>query len=178
MKELTSTENISSLIRAQVIKQTRLDPEYVRAATLEFGADFDKEVDGLFESFNTSEAFIFFESEDRESESNVSMTMKDGSIIYYKSYEYTLHIYGEPSTDLANELIARFRTEKVRNDLLDNGVYLEKIDDAIETREFINGLIWLRHDVNIDISCKLRIEQLDDYQDFYDINSVSIDKTT
>lgn len=176
MKSLTSTSELNKIIKQQVGLLAEVDPSVVRDSTLYFGAEFNKDDDSILTSFNPDDTFIFFASGDRETTSQTSFTEEDGSIVYYKAYQYNLYIYGENGCDVANKLVARLRSESVRNAFHEQGIHIESVSNPVQLREFVNELVWMREDVNIDLSVKLKIDQLSDYQTFTDLTEFNIVK--
>lgn len=154
-------EKVTKYIRSQVIKQSGVPAALVRDGTDEYGTILDKTINGtVFDSILPTECAIIFELEARNNDSDVSYTDDEGIITYYKSYTFYVKIYGDDSCNVANKTIARMRTEKVRRELWQNGVYLQRVTDADEVHDFINSRIWLRNDFQIDITVRLSIQQV------------------
>lgn len=173
MISLTSIEKLNSLMRDQLIKQSQLSPKRVLNALSIHGEDLDELISGsVYGSIEPSNEVILFELRSRNDGSNVTFTEENGEITCYKSYSLRIIIYGDESTTLVNKIMSRFRTIKVRNDLLSKGVYVEKISDPEKINEYKNDSMWIRNDMDIDISCKMTIPQVDD--DF-DYSTIRID---
>lgn len=163
---IQNVESINKIIRSELIQQTGLSGDYVRSSLSEYGADLDKEVlDDIFESVDKTDAIIFFELKTRANDSDVSMTEENDSITLYKSFRVHLVIYGNSAYTIAAQICGRFRTEYVRRDLQENGVYIEEVSDFESLYEFKAMTMWPRCDIDIDISCRIDITQVtDDYR--------------
>lgn len=174
MTILRDVSELNKIFRKHIIAQSRLDGEQVLNALSIHGEDLDK----LFEeqvyiSIERQNLLVLFELQSRPNEADVSMTNDDESIILYRSFVFRIIIYGNDSSMLANELVARFRTEKVRNAFRDDGVHIERINDPEIVNEYKNRTMWLRNDISIDIACEFNISQIDDSEI---IESAAIDK--
>ena len=78
------------------------------------------------------------------------------------------------SYEITPKLVARFRTERVRNNLYNEGIYIESISNPIQLDEFVNGVIWKRWDFEIDISVRFEVNQISTYSDFDALNKINI----
>lgn len=167
IKAIQDVESINKIIRDELIQQTGLSGEFVRSSLSEYGTDLDKEqnYDNVFESIDKTDAIIFFELKTRSNDSDVSMTEENDSITLYKSFRVHLIIYGNSAYTIAAQICGRFRTEYVRRYLQENGVYIEEVSDFESLYEFKAMTMWPRCDIDIDISCRIDINQVtDDYQ--------------
>ena len=119
---------------------------------------------------------FLFELRTRDSNSTVSYTNIDEDIVYHKAYSLKLTIYGNDCENVANNIVARFRSEIVRNSLLDNGVHIEDISDSILFPEFVNDSMWLRSDLSIDISCTFIVKQISKDDNFETLSELKVIK--
>lgn len=173
MKKIDFNE-IDVVIRAQLILQSTLDGKYVKNLASRYGANFDKNVDdSIFESISPSEAVIFFLTEKRPSANDVSMTNEDDKITQYSSYDIRVSIYGEEAISLSTNIIARFRTSKVRSLLYESGVHLASVEESGSIYEFKNDVAWLRSDFTIHIDCEHEIDQISDDSLVEELNIIS-----
>lgn len=161
IKTFSSVKELNKVLRQQVILQTELPADNVRNGLSTYGETLEKLLaKQTYEAYEQEDSFIVFELKTRQNESDVSYTNDDDTVTYDRSYELICYIYGNSSADVANKLVARLRTEKVRTDLYDQGVYLEKINEPISFNEYKNDMMWLRTDVSIMISCEFRLNQV------------------
>lgn len=178
MISVSSSKELEKIIRLQLITQSELPGKKILNSLDVYGQNLNKNIDSnVFDSYSPSDEVIIFELFSRPSSSDISFTEEiDENISYYKTYELRLYIYGNTSTDLANKIAARFRTQLVRESLLQNGVYLEKIEEPNKINEFINNVLWIRNDVSILISCKFTIPQIKTDTSFETLNELKIIK--
>ena len=172
---MTDINTIAPILRSFIIEQTGVNAQFVRDATTEYGAYLDQHVShGVFETITPSNTMILFELKTRESSSNMSYTNKDNSISYFNSYRLHIIIYGNDSGNVANKLVARFRTEKVRNAILASGIYMESISEPFRITEFKNSIVWQRNDIDVDISCEISITQISTDPDYTSFDKINI----
>lgn len=165
MIKFSNVKELNKVLRNQLILQSELNEKRVVNALSIYGETLDKLLEAsVFDSYASQDTVLLFELVSRDLNSDVSFTDSNNKIIYNKSYRLKIILYGDSSADVANKLVARFRTQKVRNSLQDLGVYVEKIMEPISLNEFKNGVMWLRNDFSIDISCQFEFSQIsDDY---------------
>lgn len=178
MISIKDSKELEKIIRKYLITQSELSSKKVLNALDSYGQDLNKNINSsIFDSYSPSDNVILFELFTRPSNSDISYTNSDDEkISYYKAYELKLYIYGESSSDVANKIVARFRTQYVREHLLDDGVYLEKIEEPKKLNEFINNVLWIRNDVSISINCKFIIPQINLDSNFEILNDLKIIK--
>ena len=174
MISIKDSNELNKIIRTQLITQSQIPGKKILNALEVYGQNLNKNASqSIFDSYSPSETVIVFELLSRPSNSDVSYTEEvDENIIYYKAYELKLYIYGKESTDVANNIVARFRTQLCRETLLENGVYLEKIEEPDKINEFINNVLWIRNDVSILINCKFTISQIKTDASFETLNEL------
>ena len=161
MTTITDINELNKILRQYVIQQSEVDSNFVRNSLSTYGENLNKLLFRQeYNSICPCDTLILFELVNRNSTNNVSMTEDDNSVTSYMSYTFKLIIYGTSANNVANKLIARMRTESIREKLLSEGVYLEHIDDAMSVNEFINGIMIQRQDVDIQISCQLSTIQI------------------
>lgn len=177
IRELNDTNDLDAVIRQFLIRQSQLEPRFVRNSKSVFGSDLDKSDDNVvFKSIDQDDVTILFSVYDRQSDSDMTETNSDGSIAVYKSFVIHVIVYGNKSGMMANKLVARFRTLKVRSDLQENAIHLETISDITELQDFKASTIWERNDFDINISCRLAFDQVDDDYDIESLTSLIIDE--
>lgn len=179
MIAIKDINELNKIIREQLIIQSELDSNRVRNALTTYGATLDKLLlKEEYESICKCDDLMLFELRTRENDSDVSMTEYDNDIIFYKSYTIYVILYGDNAATIMNKLIARMRSQIVRQTLYENGVYLQEMKNDISFNEFKNDTLWHRHDVEILISCKMNIEQIRADIDFENLNDIKIIKET
>lgn len=172
---IPNTNEIDRLIRAELITQSELDGNFVRNALSEYGTDLDKNrIDLVFESLEVSDCCILFETQSNSNTDDISLTEEDDTITYYKSFKIKIITYGDISDEITPKLVARFRSERVRNKLYDEGIHIESVSNPIQLDEFVNGVIWSRWDFEIEISVRFEINQISTYSDFNSLNELKI----
>lgn len=177
MIPISSTKEINKILRNILIKQSELPAKRIVDSLSTFGETLDKLLEKtIYDSYKTSDSVILFELLDRDSSNNMSYTKEDSTIKYQRSFEWKLIIYGNDSSDIATKIVARYRTQKIRDDLQNQGIYLEEVTEPTTFNEFKNNVIWLRNDLSINITCEFEITQIDDYHDYNILSDLKIIK--
>lgn len=160
MRALSSVKELNKILREVLVSQSQLSQSKVLNALSIHGEDLDELFEEqIYTSIERYEVMILFELQSRRNTSDVSMTNDDGTITLDRSFALRVVIYGNDSSDVANLLVARLRTENIRNFLHEQGVYLEKINEPDILNEYKNNTMWLRNDIEIDIISKFNITQ-------------------
>lgn len=176
MITLQNTNSIETIIRAALIAQSGLNGKFIRNSLSLHGEALEKVLsEQIYTSIDGLDSLMLFELQSRQNDADMSETESDGSISYYKSFTIYVIIYGDSSTDIANVLTARFRTESVRTQLQYDGIYLEKISDPQKINEYKNETMWIRNDIEIDISCQIKIKQVSEEEHFKRLNNINVD---
>ena len=68
----------------------------------------------------------------------------------------------------------RFESEIVRNNLLNEGIHIENIDNPSDYNEFINKTMWIRSNLNINLTCLYKIKNIDSYSEYENISNINI----
>jgi hypothetical protein len=160
MTTLSNIKDIEKIVRKHLISESEMPANMIRNALTTYGAALDKWLEE--QQYNTvceCDSIMLFELRTRDNLADKSMTENDDSITFFKSYEVYVIIYGASSAMIANNVISRFRTQRVRQALYQEGVYLEGVTNDTSINEFKNDVMWHRHDFSINISCKLCIKQ-------------------
>lgn len=161
IKAFGNVNELNKELRTILMTQSGVDGQFVRNALSTFGETLDKLLfKQTYDTICPCDVLILFELRSRENETDVSMTERDDTVTYYKSYELYVIIYGDKAADVANMLIARMRTEAVRLRLLDLGIYLESVSNDTSLNEFKNNVMFNRHDIRFNISCRFSIAQV------------------
>lgn len=158
INSLSNTKEIDKIIRNELVTQSGLDASFIRNALSEYGTYLDKNrIDSIFESISPSDCCILFEVQSSDNEHDVSFTEVDDSVTYYKSFSVQITMYGDETDNIAPLLVARLRTEAARDNLFNQGVYLESVSNPTQLDEFKNGVLWKRWDFEINISVRFSI---------------------
>lgn len=157
---MTNIDKLTTILRAELIKQSGLRPDYVRDVSSTYGAYLDQnDEEDIFRSIQPSDTLILFELQKDESESEMSETNENETIRFIKAFNLHLIIYGENSTNIATMLVARLRTEASRNSFLNKDIYIQSIENPSIITEFINNVVWIRNDIDIKICCEFTFDQ-------------------
>lgn len=176
MISISNVNEIEKIIRQTLITQSELDGSDVLNALSIYGTTLDKLFEEhIFTSVEQSDSFMLFELMSRDASSDISMDEND-AITYYKAFKVKLIIYGNSSSDIALKLCSRLRTEEVRANLYEQGIYLEKVSDPYILNEYKNETMWLRNDIDIDIAVKYTVQPITVDNNFSDITELNIIK--
>ena len=125
--------------------------------------------------YTTIDSVIIFELTSRpNSESNVTYENSENNLTYYRAYNLKVMIYGDDSPNVANKLFARLNSEIVKDNLQQLGVNIENITNPESVNEYINDVMWLRNDINIELGCKFEISQVSDETSFDSLSDLKI----
>lgn len=175
MNTIADINELNKLVRNQLIIQAELPSDRVRNALTTYGATLDKLLTNQeFDSVCPCEELMLFELKTRENDGDVSMTEVDDTVSFYKSYTLYIILYGNNGATVMNKLIARLRTQAVRQALYEEGVYIEEVKNDSSVNEFKNDVMWHRHDTEILISCKMSIKQVTPDEVFEKVDPVNI----
>lgn len=189
MIAINNIDDIEKNIRNILIEQSDLSPEFIRNSLSVYGEDLDKLLEEQIynsihyenclppEAITTqNDSLILFELQSRDNDSDMSEEKDEDSISYYRSFKIYVIIYGKNGTNLANNLISRFRSQVIRDKLHDEGIYLESVSNANRINEFKNEEMWIRNDFEINISCHLNIETIIKSDESYNFNNLIFNK--
>ena len=177
MMILSSTNELNKILRQVLITQSELDEERVLNALSLYGTELDKYLsDSIYESVDQNDTTLLFSLEARNSTSDVSIVNENevDNITYYKAFKLSLIIYGDNSNDTGIKLAARFRSENVRTQLYDKGIYVEEVTDPTILNEFKNDTIWIRTDLDINIGVEFNITPVNTDFDFENLTELKI----
>lgn len=171
---ITSINELNKLIRNVLIEQSTISPEFVRSVHTEYGADLDKKNGSVFTTLTQNDEAILFDLETNDTSNNMSETTNDITTIY-QSFKASVIMYGHQTSLLAEYLVARLRTEEVREKLQVDGIHLERVSSPTKIEEFKNGVVWARHDFDIDFSCQLLVPPITTSYNYEDYANISIE---
>ena len=174
IKAISNIDELNRIVRYQLILQSELDGSKVLNSISSYGQNLDKLLQAAeYTSVVPSDNILLFELTTRLSDTEVSYMMND-KIQYDRAYLIKVIIYGDNSSDIMNKLVGRFRTEKVRYSLQQEGVYLESIDPSGPINEFKNDRMWIRNDCDINIYCRNEIDELNPSDDFESFDGLTV----
>lgn len=175
MTTITSIKELEKIVRKYLISQSELKGKFVRNALSTYGETLDKLLyKQTFDTITPCDELMLFELKTHKSSSTKSMTEVNGDITSYKSYTIHVIIYGENAADVASKTIARLRTEIIRDSLLNEGVYIEEVTDDDSINEYINNVMWRRHDFDVNISCDITVTQVTADQELAVLDELNI----
>lgn len=174
MTIIADINELNKIVRKYLIAQSEMPADRVRNALTTYGSTLDQLLQKQeFTGICPCDELMLFELRTRENDADVSMTEVDGRVTFDKSYTIYVIIYGDDAATIMNKLIARLRTQVVRESLLEEGVYVEKVQNDTSFNEFKNDVLWHRHDTEIHISCQMSIEQVSADNAFESIDPVT-----
>lgn len=168
MITFTSINELNKYLRNMLIEQSGLSSDRVLNSLSLNGTDLDKKISSADEEYNSIEidnTTLLFElltraSNNNSSEDALPIGTAQSKIIYNRAFRMHIILYGDSSPDLANTLVARIRSENVRVQMYNQGVFIETVDDPESINEYKNEMMWLRTDFNIDIDVEFNISQI------------------
>lgn len=175
MTILSDVNELDKIVRKYLISQSQLPAERVRNSLSTYGETLDKLLfKQTYDTICACDELMLFEVKARKNDADVSMTESDGTVSFFKSYEVYVIVYGNNAPNVANNAIARLRTENCRLAMLNEGVYLESVTEDDSINEFVNDVMWRRHDFSLFVSCKLQIDQTLESIEFEEIDQPKI----
>ena len=174
MTYITSVNELNKLIRNVLIEQSGLSPVFVRSVHTEFGTDLDKKNGSIFTSLTQDDEVILFDLETNDTSNNMSETTGSQTVIY-QSFRASIIMYGYVASLLAEYLVARLRTQEVRESLHEVGIHIEKVNSPTKLEEFKNGVVWARHDFDIEFACQLLVPPITTSYDYEEYTNISIE---
>lgn len=175
MIAIKNVHELTKILYTYLVKESELDNKKVLNALSVYGIDLVKYMEDLNinSSLDLSDLMIIFELQSRNNSSDVAFEDNNG-IYSYVSYTLHLTIYGNSSNQLAHILKNRFESEIVRNNLLNEGIHIENIDNPSDYNEFINKTMWIRSNLNINLTCLYKIKNIDSYSEYESISNINI----
>lgn len=162
-------------IRSKIIDCLQIDGCFVRDAADVYGSDLDmKRSNEIFTSIARTKCLVLFSLYAANDENDVSMQEDSLHITRCQSYTLKLILYGDESTQKAYELLSKMLTAKSRSELFNKGILIKSISNPETIKEFKNGSVWLRADMNIEISCEHSINVIDDDYEAEVLNTLTI----
>ena len=179
MKAITNLQELEKILRNELITQTELSSEYVLNALSVRGTDLEKRLsDENLISIDISNSFVLFYLQSNEN-ANHNFTEENiitGELYSFTSYTLYIIIYGNDSKTVAQKIKSRFESQCVRTTLHDKGIHLEHVSNMSTKNEFKNSTMWIRHDIDIDFSCKTIYKSITTENNIDIINKINIIK--
>lgn len=174
---INNINEIEAIIRNELITQSELDSKFVKNSLSLYGSQLNNTNDNsIFTTLEPDQSLILFELYAIDSDFNMTETDDDDKIHVYSHYRIHIIIYGDNCRNLSNILISRFQTEFVRQKLFDEGLCLDSISYPQGIQEYINNVMWLRSDFDINISFEMKINQITKFEDFENLSQIQIIK--
>ena len=172
---LSSTNDIEKIIRTTLALQAQVPLNFVSNALSLYGVMLDQNTEfDIFESITPDQTLILFELNNREGEADMSETQPDNTISVFCSFTIHVIIYGDSARNVSNHLVGRLHTERVRESLLSQGIYVESVSKPEGIQEYKNGTMRIRNDFDIDISCELNVSQIGEDYIIDELNDIII----
>lgn len=177
MAIISNIDEINKILRNCLITQSQIsDPKRVLNALSVYGDELHRRISNssVYTSYEPDDVFILFELNTDQSANNVSFNEdEDDDIVYQRSFNFRVMIYGSDSMNVSSKLAARLRTANVRESLLQLGIRINRVDDPDTIKEFINNTLWFRSDFDINITCEMSIEQVSTDYTMTTLNSLT-----
>lgn len=175
---ITNIEDVEKTIARILTEQSDLEKNRILNAHTSLGVDLSKVIQDTVElSYDVKDSVIIFEV-DINTDDVISITENENGkgIRSSVSAEVTLESYGELSDLLMIQLKAKLESEEIRNDLLNNGIYLVDVSKVESVHEFMNEIYWPRADMTFQILYELYVEKNDEYTSWENIRKLSVQK--
>lgn len=162
---IININNIETIIRNILIEQSQLDPKFVRNSLSLYSTPLDINTQNVLETIEQDDTMLLFELRARTDVLNISeQDLETGAITYYQGYQVHVIIYGDECRTLANKIIARLRSSRLNDLFRENLLEFYGASNPESIQEYINNVLWLRTDFDIDLSCIMEIDPVsEDY---------------
>ena len=160
LKAITFDE-LTKILYSKLILFSGLDRTQIRNADGLQGSNIEKLIDSTkIESLQINDSFIIFEIVESPDRLNIDEEDDDtiSSIIEYK---FIVRCYGWPSAILAQQILARFKTNDNLLELRSKGIYINNISTIDPIKEFINNIWWPRRDFTIKMLVRYSTQKVD-----------------
>lgn len=175
IQSISNIKDLDKIWRNKIIEQSNLPAKNVLNGLSIRGVDLSNYITtNISMSYSLKNIAVVFEISTSSSEDNISMEEDDGDITEYVIMNIRLSLYGSAAIELAKTLKARFESSKCRDDLYNQGIYFKEVTELTTTNDFINETMWTRVDLSIDFGIRLLITQKNTYEDFLEMNDISI----
>lgn len=171
---INNIEQLILIIRPMIAKQAEISIDDVINADSIRGPELTKIVDGKKEPYQPHEQVIIFELNET-SDVSVYETQENDEINAILSYELAIVLYGDAARTHAVKLKGRLLSEKVLQELSEQGISITSISNIIPSSEFINSTRYIRRDFSINFNTTININQIENYEHI-DIAKVTIKK--
>lgn len=170
--------DLDTFVRNQLSQQSGLFLSQIRNELSLYGPLLEKQVyqdnTNIFDTITPDSPVILFNVSPRSSTNiNVSETDENDNLTIYCAFNAHIIIYGDAAMLLAQKLIARLRSQVVREIFLANDVYIENVSEALQIEEYKNSVMWIRDDFELDIACKIKVADVIPNTPFSDYSEIS-----
>ena len=151
-------------VRSEILTQSELVNERVINAVSVRGPALSKLINNnTSTSINLHDVLIIFELlVDTDSDQNIVLTNEDDSKDIITQFRLLLKVYGNASQEMANILLARFKSEEIITRLYAKNVWVKNVSFAQTMNEIINNTVWPRCDLEMTLIARFHIEQLNE----------------
>ena len=179
INSITDTLEIEKIIGEVLENQSDLPSERILNAISVRGQNLSKLIENdVYVSYNLSDLVIIFEVIfNPTSTDNVSMEEEDESITVYSAFYVKILIYGNKSANVANKLKGRLLSRKVRDDLHEKSIHIERVSNPEPMIEMLNETFWVRNDLTMEIACRQSFNQKEPEYQITDISGLKIKET-
>lgn len=168
-------EDIIRNLRTEISTQTGLNINRIINAVSSRGPDLLKLISNSeATSFNLADCFIVFELLESDSGENVVIHDKGDVLSSISPFNFTLKIYGNACHKVAQDILMRFKSEKVVTSLYKKGIFIHGITFPSSINEFINNTVWPRCDMSIHIIVEFRTEETEKTYDAEGISGIVV----
>lgn len=175
MTYITNFHSVEKIIGDTLLQQSELEQGRIINGLSTRGVSLSKFItDNVLLSYDVLDSVIIFEITTADN-NDINFTERDNNNIREGCmYEVKVIAYGNDSINLIKKLKARFESARVRNDLLQQGIYLIESSSSISVNDFINETIYPRTDWSFTIAYETEISLLDDEQPIDSYSDVEI----
>lgn len=170
-----SYDDICRKLYAALVECTKIPAEWIiNSDSIEGPNVFKTLAISTVGSPSLSDAFIVFDLTERDED--IGSDDNDGLVDNYNPYTFHLRIYGRASHSLAVKIRSHFRSAFVCGNLINDGVYIAGVKPTTNMNEFINGHLWPRCDIimNVDTHELVETEPVPDGESYSgNINIIS-----
>lgn len=171
---ITNLHEIEKVIAAILVQQSELENDRIINGLSIRGPELSKYIqDKILHSYNINDSVIIFELI-MDYDNTLNITEYDEKNIRSNiAAKIELTIYGNESINLANILKARLESEKVRNILLENEIYLSTISNISSLNEYENDTMWLRTNMTLNVIVELQVNEITKSDEIEDIGTLN-----
>lgn len=160
---IAKIEDIDIIVAKYLTSLSRLDANRVINGNSVHGPDLSKVIqDNISLSYDLADSVIIFTTSIENNDSDY--TEHDSSNVARNQFSIVvdLTIYGNTSRLIAEGLKARFETEKIRFNLLQEGLKFKTADEITSIDDIMNDTVWPRTDMKLHFITEMSFD-IDDF---------------